>query len=73
MAGAGDVNGDGLPDVIIGSPLGTTGAAACAGTAYVLFGPFATGTLDLHESVERADDHRRALPRGRRYLGRGGR
>ena len=49
IAGAGDVNGDGVLDIVVGSPLGTTGAPACAGTVHVLFGPFAPGTLDLHE------------------------
>ena len=47
VAGAGDVNGDGHADIVIGSPLGLTGAAGCTGTAQVLFGPFAPGTLDL--------------------------
>jgi hypothetical protein len=50
VAGAGDVNGDGHADIVIGSPLGLTGAAGCAGTAQVLFGPFAPGTLDLREA-----------------------
>jgi hypothetical protein len=52
VAGAGDVNGDGYADIVIGSPLGLTGAAGCTGTAQVLFGPFGPGTLDLRsESV----------------------
>ena len=46
VAGAGDVNGDGYADIVVGSPLGL-GVEACAGAAYVLFGPFAPGTLDL--------------------------
>ena len=49
VAGAGDVNGDGHADIVIGSPLGLTGATGCTGTAQVLFGPFAPGTLDLRE------------------------
>ena len=49
VAGAGDVNGDGHADIVIGSPLGLTGAAGCTGTAQVLFGPFAPGTLDLRD------------------------
>lgn len=51
VAGAGDVNGDGHPDIVIGSPLGVTAAAGCAGAAHVLFGPFAPGTLDLREAA----------------------
>ena len=47
VAGAGDVNGDGHADIVIGSPLGLTGSPGCAGTAQVLFGPFAPGKLDL--------------------------
>jgi hypothetical protein len=47
VAGAGDVNGDGHEDIVVGSPLGLGGEAPCAGSAYVLFGPFAPGTLDL--------------------------
>jgi hypothetical protein len=47
VAGAGDVNGDGRPDIVIGSPLGLTDAAGCTGVAHVLFGPFAPGTRDL--------------------------
>ena len=47
VGGAGDVNGDGHPDVVIGSPLGLTDAAGCTGVAHVLFGPFAPGTRDL--------------------------
>ena len=49
IVGAGDVNGDGVLDIALGSPLGTTGAPACAGTVHVLFGPFTAGTLDLHD------------------------
>src|SRR5690349_2269892 len=42
VAGAGDVNGDGRRDLIVGTPF-----AAPGGGAYVIFGPFAAGTLDL--------------------------
>ncbi len=42
VAGAGDVNGDGRRDLIVGAP-----SAAGGGVAYVVYGPFAPGTLDL--------------------------
>ena len=40
--GSGDVNGDGAVDLIVGAP-----GAAPFGSAYVLFGPLAAGTLEL--------------------------
>ena len=49
VAAAGDVNGDGIDDLIIGAPQGDPGGRANAGEAYVVFGR--TGgfgaTLDL--------------------------
>jgi hypothetical protein len=42
VAGAGDLNGDGRRDLIVGAPF-----AAPGGAAYVVYGPFAAGTLDL--------------------------
>jgi hypothetical protein len=47
VAGAGDVNGDGRSDVIVGAPLADVGASTDAGAAYVVFGGCAKGTLQL--------------------------
>ncbi len=38
VAGAGDVNGDGLDDVIVGAPWADASSRTNAGTAYVVFG-----------------------------------
>lgn len=45
LNGAGDVNGDGVDDLWIGSSGNTSGGTA-AGAAYLIYGP-ATGTMDL--------------------------
>jgi FG-GAP repeat len=47
VAGAGDVNGDGRADVLVGAHFSGNRARARAGSAYVLFGNAAPGTLDL--------------------------
>lgn len=47
VSGAGDVNGDGLSDVIVGSPGGSPGARSAAGQAYVVFGKSSTSPVDL--------------------------
>ncbi|ATE60100.1 hypothetical protein CCZ27_09185 [Thauera sinica] len=43
VSGAGDVNGDGLADFIVGAP----GANGTAGTSYVVFGTTSTAAVDL--------------------------
>ncbi len=48
IAGAGDVNGDGLSDLIIGAPFSDpTTASAEAGRSYVVFGTTAGGAIAL--------------------------
>ncbi len=49
VSGAGDVNGDGLADVIIGAPGAglTRSTGVDAGIAYVLFGKSGSGPVDL--------------------------
>ena len=47
LAGAGDVNGDGIGDLLVGDPYGNAVEGA-GGTGYVLFGdPSLSGVLDL--------------------------
>jgi hypothetical protein len=48
VAGAGDVNGDGLEDVVIGSPLANP-SGNNSGRAFVVFGRTATSILDLDD------------------------
>jgi FG-GAP repeat/Putative Ig domain len=47
VAGAGDVNGDGRPDVIVGAPSASNNARSSSGSAYVVFGRSTPGTIDL--------------------------
>jgi hypothetical protein len=48
VAGAGDVNGDGLADVIVGAYLADNNARTNSGSAYVVFGKRATAAIDLN-------------------------
>jgi hypothetical protein len=47
VASAGDVNGDGLVDVVIGAPDADTAAGFDAGRSYVVFGQTGTTPVDL--------------------------
>ena len=47
VAGVGDVNDDGLDDVLVGAPLADVGAAKDAGAAYVVLGRAATEPVSL--------------------------
>lgn len=47
VAGAGDVNGDGLADIIVGAPDTNPGGLAAAGMAYVVFGKTDTALVDV--------------------------
>ncbi len=51
VSGAGDVNGDGLPDVIIGAPLASPGGRVSAGESYVVFGKADTAPVFLSDVV----------------------
>ncbi|MEM9531370.1 MAG: integrin alpha [Pseudomonadota bacterium] len=47
VSGAGDVNGDGLADVIVGADAADTFGARNSGVSYVVFGKVDSGALDL--------------------------
>jgi hypothetical protein len=51
VANAGDVNGDGLADLIVGAPESDPAAGGEAGRSYVVFGKTATGAIDLSAVV----------------------
>ena len=47
VAGAGDINGDGRADLIIGAPEADNNSRTSSGSSYVVFGRTATTTVDL--------------------------
>ena len=51
VSGAGDVNGDGLADVIVGAQSADPGGNSNAGESYVVFSPVIPGDLDDDGSV----------------------
>ena len=48
VASAGDVNGDGVPDVIIGAPFADANGRTDSGSAFVVYGGQGAGPIDLH-------------------------
>ncbi len=55
VSGAGDVNGDGLADLIVGAVDADPGGNAGAGGSYVVFSPVVRGDLDGDGSVSTID------------------
>jgi surface antigen len=47
VAGAGDVNGDGRPDVVVGAPSANHTSSFSSGSAYVVYGKATTTPIDL--------------------------
>ena len=52
VAGAGDVNGDGLDDVLVGADLADNNGRSGSGSAYVVFGRRAADNVDLADLGE---------------------
>jgi hypothetical protein len=55
VSGAGDVNGDGLADVLVGAPGGDPNGSTDAGESYVIFSPVIRGDLNDDGSVDVVD------------------
>ncbi len=69
VAGAGDVNGDGFDDIIIGAPGGDPGTDSAAGESYILFG--AASIADPFQGTA-GDDTTNGTNGGDRIFGRNG-
>ncbi len=69
VAPAGDVDGDGVPDVVIGAH-GESSGGSTAGAVYLLYGPF-TGTLDLSLADAKLEGNDSNLMAGRTLDGAG--
>ena len=72
ISAAGDVNGDGYGDIIIGAQRNDPGSLTDAGAAYLLYGPF-SGTLSLSSAsaiftgISASDNAGRAVSGGSDY------
>ncbi|MCK4969432.1 MAG: FG-GAP repeat protein, partial [Thermoplasmata archaeon] len=72
VAGAGDVNNDGIDDMLIGAP-GADGAQQAMGKAYVIFGKKSGWSMDTNLSTSNASFlGENALAKAGRYVAGGG-
>jgi hypothetical protein len=49
VSGGGDINGDGLSDIVLGASFASVGDQFIAGKSYVIFGKTDTATVDLND------------------------